>query len=699
MKHPRHPLFSASPLKIALIGGLIAGLAALGGCTTDTAASGPSVGGVKDATTSQDATLADDTGEDDTGATSDAGGLKDGSGGVCGDGACDLLESPETCPLDCKSGGGGSIKQCLASGCKTELEACGQSKTCSGFLTCATACSSLQCMQACVQQAAPLDQATKQVAQCGAKKTCFTQPTVCGNGKCEKGETATSCKKDCGGSVCGDQVCAKDETHDSCPQDCKSSGPVCGNGQCEKGESPFNCKVDCALPSYCGNGKCEPGETTQTCPKDCGGGGTDPITCAKQKCPTQLSACLQEPACAKFMQCLSGCKSGDNGCYQSCFQQTGGQIPKAFKPLSDCAQDACGGGGGGAKCGNGQCEPGESSQSCPQDCKPPAPVCGDGTCSEPFENSFSCPKDCKQTKPPVCGNGKCEPGETQSSCAKDCGATQVLTCAKKSCSTQYKKCSGSTSCNKALVCMEQCSTSQCLQQCSTKAAGDFQTFLGLAQCAQQAGCLSGGGGGAQCGNGKCEPGESSQSCPKDCKTSAAGSCKGACGGQAPGGGCWCDKACTQQGDCCADKQLYCPTTGAKCGDGKCDQGEKQTCPVDCFGPPPSKCGNGKCEKPFESAQSCPKDCSSTPPKPVCGNGICEAPLESAQSCPKDCSTTPPKPVCGNGICEAPLETSQSCPKDCGQVLKPCKSKSDCTDAEVCCGKPQGPVCVPAGQCF
>jgi hypothetical protein len=33
-------------------------------------------------------------------------------------------------------------------------------------------------------------------------------------------------------------------------------------------------------------------------------------------------------------------------------------------------------------------------------------------------------------------------------------------------------------------------------------------------------------------------------------------CSGACGGQSPGG-CWCDAACSQYGDCCADKVQVC----------------------------------------------------------------------------------------------------------------------------------------------
>jgi len=37
-----------------------------------------------------------------------------------------------------------------------------------------------------------------------------------------------------------------------------------------------------------------------------------------------------------------------------------------------------------------------------------------------------------------------------------------------------------------------------------------------------------------------------------------GSCSGSCGGQVNGDGCWCDEACRDYGDCCADVEAYCP---------------------------------------------------------------------------------------------------------------------------------------------
>ncbi len=71
-------------------------------------------------------------------------------------------------------------------------------------------------------------------------------------------------------------------------------------------------------------------------------------------------------------------------------------------------------------CGNNVCDPGETPQSCANDCH--GPVCGNSTC-EAGETPQSCANDCHG---PVCGNGTCEAGETQTSCAADCTATLVV---------------------------------------------------------------------------------------------------------------------------------------------------------------------------------------------------------------------------------------------------------------------------------
>ncbi len=73
--------------------------------------------------------------------------------------------------------------------------------------------------------------------------------------------------------------------------------------------------------------------------------------------------------------------------------------------------------GSPAVCGNGNCEAGESSVSCPADC---GAVCGDGTCNG-GETSATCPADCGSAG--GCGDGICAGvagGENCLTCATDC---------------------------------------------------------------------------------------------------------------------------------------------------------------------------------------------------------------------------------------------------------------------------------------
>jgi subtilisin-like proprotein convertase family protein len=63
----------------------------------------------------------------------------------------------------------------------------------------------------------------------------------------------------------------------------------------------------------------------------------------------------------------------------------------------------------GLYCNDKVCSNGETYQSCPADCPPPAALCGNGWCGDPGETCATCPQDCTQCAadcggPAVCAN-------------------------------------------------------------------------------------------------------------------------------------------------------------------------------------------------------------------------------------------------------------------------------------------------------
>ncbi len=380
---------------------------------------------------------------------------------------------------------------------------------------------------------------------CGETKACtdagkcVAVATTCGDGECEPGENPTNCAKDCkptctancAGKPCGDI--------DGCGGLC--SGPCPGGGTCTADKN-------CQGGSLCGNGTCDPGETNANCATDC-----------KPDCT---------PACG-------GKSCGPNGCGGSCGLCGTG---KACTDEGQCVAL-------GPVCGNGMCEAGESNASCPADCKPTGPVCGNGMC-ETGETNANCPADCKPTGP-VCGNGTCEAGETSASCAADCkttGGSCVGKCGGQSngcycddlCSNNNDCCADYQTICKGSTCTPKCVANAVCgapDGCGGKCSGTCTAGL---VCNASKVCAPNS---AKCGNGICETGESTTSCPSDCKT-AGGSCSGMCGKQS--GSCYCDTGCKQSNDCCADYDKFCGSTTTTCPNGKCEPGETEaSCPADC----------------------------------------------------------------------------------------------------------------------
>lgn len=226
------------------------------------------------------------------------------------------------------------------------------------------------------------------------------------------------------------------------------------------------------------------------------GGTTSPggpwLKCVAEKCASQWGGCAAEPACKIASLCVDGCGS-DKKCRQLCFDNTSGGAQDKLISVIMCAdQTGCETGPAGPKCGDGKCEAGENSSTCPQDCKTTGPKCGNGTCEE-GESNATCPQDCKATGP-SCGNGKCEPNETPQSCLADCKPV----CGDGKCelgeakNTCPQDCGPSTVCGNS-VCEQGETATSCPKDCGPKAV---------------------------CGNGKCESGETASNCAADCSSGA-----------------------------------------------------------------------------------------------------------------------------------------------------------------------------------
>ena len=121
----------------------------------------------------------------------------------------------------------------------------------------------------------------------------------CGNGKCDEGESPSTCAADCS---CGDGVCAPDEVG-TCANDCLVS---CGNAKCDPWETPKSCAADCA---GCGDGWCAGAESAVSCPADCAG------RCADAALYSDLYRICGDGVCAD-----SGCQDPETcrSCPQDC---------------------------------------------------------------------------------------------------------------------------------------------------------------------------------------------------------------------------------------------------------------------------------------------------------------------------------------------------------------------------------------------
>lgn len=191
-------------------------------------------------------------------------------------------------------------------------------------------------------------------------------------------------------AICGNQVCetAKGETKNNCLADCKAS-PKCDNGRCEIGETPSTCPQDCFMgknTSSCTNQCSSPdlkqcwGNGYQTC------GNYDSDACLEwsttNSCPSNQNC--QNGNCVAICNANSykSCYNGDVYWYDSC--NVRGSLYDDCAINEICRSGACAVNSNlkanGAGCdSNSQCASGICKQGFPPGysgfCAPPCTMC------------------------------------------------------------------------------------------------------------------------------------------------------------------------------------------------------------------------------------------------------------------------------------------------------------------------------------
>ena len=232
---------------------------------------------------------------------------------------------------------------------------------------------------------------------------------------------------------CGDGICTSPETNVTCPGDCKK--PVCGDGFCQTPENPNGCPLDCAPATLA------------------------ELACIAKLCPSAVSDCSKDVTCAGVLGSALDCASSAGGeatIIANCAQSLTLNAKSAPLTAAGCGFTSCAGSTNGAICGDGVCQPTESSASCVYDCLGVAGKCGDGVCSG-SETSTTCPADCKTAA--ICGNGTCEPGEDSANCPADCPVIAV--CGNGVCDTGETASGCALDCDAALKAKADCLRAKC----------------------------------------------------------------------------------------------------------------------------------------------------------------------------------------------------------------------------------------------
>lgn len=385
----------------------------------------------------------------------DATCMPESAGPQCGDGTCELGETMLTCAGDCGTPSEGYV--CMLEEC--QVGNCPNFNGCNNALICIGECESAECTIECIEDGPQQAQELfVEVVGCAVDQGCLPESAglpepECGNGTCDPGENLFNCFMDCkpGLEDCGNEQCDGGESPEACPVDCDPTAASCVGscGQFNQG-GPCHCDEACKefenccsdylaqCESSCGDGECDgDAESAETCPQDC-----SPVwACMVQQC--DAGPCAEAPICSGAMVCMAQC--ADKQCAIDCTEDQPDNNKTFLEPVLDCSAAAgCFG-------------------------EPPEPECGDGNCDE-GETEESCPVDCVVLPTPT-------PAECMNlECAGDLGA----------CVTDFD-------CTIALQCVDGCGYDiDCAQGCGTELAPGASALLTtLLTCGSQKGCFDG----------------------------------------------------------------------------------------------------------------------------------------------------------------------------------------------------------------
>ena len=261
--------------------------------------------------------------------------------------------------------------------------------------------------------------------------------------------------------VCGNRVCEGSESVDNCFDDC-SDLLICGNNICEENETILSCPGDCPTVSPAGNSNPTIGNIVAD-PSNPGIGqvfvlkvnaaddkavshifwqSSKPvITNSSQILSAGFFECSLQPSCSHALEF----KSEEAGLIEIIVYATDSLGLETAKTKMQITVQSFREDTAFAVCGNNDCEPAETIESCSNDCETlkPANICGNNIC-EGGESFESCPTDCSVINGlgNVCGNNDCEAGETTSSCSADCVAPPENECTFNSDCSYKEICSG-----------------------------------------------------------------------------------------------------------------------------------------------------------------------------------------------------------------------------------------------------------------